>query len=266
VAAITVYFDDSGTHTTSKIAIAAAWIAPFKMWQRFIAEWDRARAKHDFKVFHASEFAANNEDSEFADRAIWNEAKKKVVLARLAQIIRTRTAQGYGLAVDKKDYNEVLSEKQREVTGKHHYSWAVRSVIGSIERWRLKSKIEEPTEYIFDRMTRGDAKNEINAIFADAESRTDTLHRFGIYKGCHSFRDKADVLPLQAADLTAWLFFQQAMYVDYGKQPNPLAIEPWDTLLGNRNHFEGSGVVRAKLAEWVSKEVAHPKSPLYGIK
>jgi hypothetical protein len=134
VAAITVYFDDSGTHPTSRMAVAFVWIAPFKMWQRFNAEWDRARKKHGFEVFHISECMANNKDSEFADKKIWNEEKKRAVLRRLIQIIIMRTTGGFGLAIDTDDYNKVLCEKQRTITGKYHYTWAVRNVIGSIRR------------------------------------------------------------------------------------------------------------------------------------
>jgi hypothetical protein len=264
VAAITVYFDDSGTHPTSRLAIGAVWIAPFKMWQRFNMDWERAKKKHGFNCFHISECMANNKDSEFADRAVWDDDKKKTVLARLVQIINMRTVQGFGLAIDKKDYEAVLSDKQREITGKYHYTWAVPNLIGSVERWRVKAKIAEPTEYIFDRMTKGDAKKEIESIFEQAELKADSLHRYGIYKGCSSFRDKCDVLPLQAADIAAWLQYQKAMYEEYGKQPHPLAIKPWDALLDK--HFEGSFILRDVLADWVRKESADPKSLLYNVR
>jgi hypothetical protein len=232
VAALTIYLDDSGTHPTSKIALAAAWVAPVKMWERFTADWRGAQNKYGFKTFHASECAWNNPKSEFADESIWNEDKKRMVFARLTQIMTMRIMCGFGMSVGVQDYLEVIPERAREKTGKYHYTWVLRAVLGMIEQWRTARGFTQPTEYIFDRMAKGEAKKEIESCFAESQNPTDNLHKYGIYKGCHSFRDKADILPLQASDTAAWLFNQRAHMELTGKSPHPLAIDPWNTHTG----------------------------------
>ena len=59
-----------------------------------------------------------------------------------------------------------------------------------LERWREHNSIQEPTEFIFDREDRKENKKEIDSVFARAELETDSLHRYGIYKGCHYYPDK----------------------------------------------------------------------------
>lgn len=205
VTALTIHLDDSGTHTTSRVATIGAWISRVPMWERFTTEWKRALEKHGIKKFHMAEFMANNQHSEFADKNIWNDEKKRTVLLRLTQITRKHTMRGLGFAVNVREYNSAIPEQMRAITGKYHYAFALRLLIGLFEQYRAMYGFTEPTEYIFDRMTKGDAKKEIETVFNEAEKLEDELHKYGIYKGCHSFRDKYDVVPLQASDMAAWL-------------------------------------------------------------
>jgi hypothetical protein len=205
VAAFTIHFDDSGTHPTSPIAVAAGWISPYEQWKKFIKAWNRARVAEGFDVFHMSEFMASNPKTEFAS---WDNEKKVRVMRRLRGIIEDHATMGFGFAVHKDDYEQLVTGDVRKKFGEFHYTWAVRVVIGMVENWRERKRIKEPTEYIFDRMSQGRA--EIDKVFADAEATGAALHRYGIFRGCHSFRDKAEVLPLQAADIFAWLLFQRA--------------------------------------------------------
>jgi len=127
--------------------------------------------------------------------------QEEKVIRRLATIIGDRAGKGFAVAVIKKDYDELMPPELRKKIGEFHYTWAVRAVIGFMEKWRLENGVVEPTEYIFDRMVKGKERNEIDRVFEEAGRVDDSFHRYGIYKGCHSFRDKSQVLPLQAADI-----------------------------------------------------------------
>ena len=251
VAAITVHFDDSGTHDQSPVAVVSALISPVPQWKKFSREWKKTAADEGFKMFHTAEFMANNHKSEFANKTNWNESKKLRVMRRLRHIICTRTVQGFGITVDKKDYDDLAPQEFRNKFGNFHYTWAVRTVIGLIENWREKHNIREPFEYIFDRMSQG--RHEIDQIFTVAEAHDDALHRYGISKGCHSFRDKAVILPLQASDIAAWLVYQRALNDVSGKQANKITVETFNYI--NDRHFKCGIFKREHLADLIAKEV-----------
>ena len=254
MAALTAYFDDSGTHKQSPVAIAAAWLSPLKDWEKFCTSWQRVLDKEKFECFHFSEFAASNPKSEFAD---WDDAKKRRVLYKLRNIIKKTVQCGFTVAVSKSDYDEAITGDIRQEAGEFHYTWAVRCVIGFIERWREQGNVREPTEYIFDRLTEG--KAEIDLIFKGAESDSNSFHRYGIYAGCHSFRDKKQVLPLQASDLAAWSMYQKAHLDATGKAAPNYAVACFNDLVKG-NFLQAGQAKRSQLAEWVRQELEWTRS------
>ncbi|MFI5102983.1 MAG: DUF3800 domain-containing protein [Terriglobales bacterium] len=250
VAALTIHFDDSGTAPDQPIAVVAGWVSPVVQWIKFIRDWKKAELEYGFATFHMAEFIANNPKSEFADKNVWSGNHKKRAMLRLRYIIQQHAVQGFGVSVIKQDYDELVQGKLRKDTGEYHYTWAIRSVIGRVEKWRSEHGIKEPIEYIFDRMAHKRSKEEINLVFEQAESLPDSLHRYGIYKGCHSFRDKTEVLPLQAADILAWLLYRREQYRNSGLKLPAIAVDTF-------NYFNSRGLMavyqtRKQLEEWVA--------------
>ncbi len=140
VAALTVYFDDSGTHTTAPVAVVAGWVSSAAQWKRFTREWKKAGAEYGFEDFHMAVFMANNPKSEFADTKKWDEKYKAKVLRRLCSIIRQHAAYGICTGVIKQDYDELVPPEVREDLGRYHYSYAVRGAIGFMEKWRRQER------------------------------------------------------------------------------------------------------------------------------
>ena len=142
-----------------------------------------------------------------------------------------------------------------------HYTWAVRTVVGLVERWR-EQRTKEPTEYIFDRMVNSGKdrakKREIELLFEYSENQSDALHRYGIYRGCHSFRDRCEVTPLQASDLLAWSVYQRGLNELTGKLPEDIAIEIYDQFVGSKRVYAGI-CTRQQLQKFVSESVANPE-------
>jgi hypothetical protein len=140
----------------------------------------------------------------------------------------------------------------RQELGQYHYTIAVRIIIGLVEQWRLSREIQEPVEYIFDRMADKKSRTEIDSVFDQAEQMTDSLHAFGIYKGCHSFRDKRDILPLQAADILAWSVYQRALHHESAKPVHTVARETFDYF---HKHGLAAGTPnRNQLVDWIERE------------
>jgi hypothetical protein len=219
----TVYIDDSGTSPDNRVAVAAAWIGACQPWLRFETEWKRAMAKEGFKCFHASICAAKNRKSEFAE---WDDEKQRRVLARLRQVTRKYATKGLAFGVCKKDYNELVAGELREILGRNHYTFAIRSLFGLIENWRAKRAIKDKMEFIFDWIEPKDKKRkEIELAMGHAEQSSNGLERYGVYEGCYSFRKLCDVVQLQAADLLAWLHFQNAQLAFFKKPPPQIAVD-----------------------------------------
>jgi hypothetical protein len=196
-----VYFDDSGTHAQSDIAIAACYISTVRGWKNYVEQWNDARVGYGFDVFHMAEFAAPASQSHkpFCD---WDKPKRDLVYDRLAEIINNNKRIGIAVAVPKKPY-DAIPERIRRYHGLEHYTFAVRMCLMRIMRWREESSISIPMQYFFDWEMSGSRKRaEISKIF-------DTLHeswedKFGMQRDGYSFQHKEEFKPLQAADILAW--------------------------------------------------------------
>jgi hypothetical protein len=253
VACVTLYLDDSGTHLQSPVAIAAAWVSPVPRWNRFMEDWERSKTRHGFECFHTAECVARNPKSEFATWKPWQVDK---ALRNLAQLSLQRSSQGFSVSVNKKDYDEVLPDFIKEKTGTFHYTWAVRNVLGLVEKWRA-GRTAEPIEYVFDWMSDDqgqiEKRLEIDAIFASAATHPKSMERYGIQKGCHSFRDRCDVTPLQASDLLAWCTSKRSRNAISGQPPKePIAVEIWNGFISSKKVWSASASRQelSVLAEW----------------
>jgi hypothetical protein len=198
----TLYCDDSGTHSESDIAVAACYISTVEQWTEFNRNWNEVNARENFGVFHMADFVAKKE--QFASLEWNDQTKRDRTLPALINIIKTRARIGFSVVIVKSAYDDVIvGGKLREKCGDNHYAFAVRICTAMVDRWRKRHHYEAPVEYVFDRLSKG--KGDINALFDKLLLGGDiALKQYGVYKGCWSFQDKAQVLPLQAADIWAW--------------------------------------------------------------
>jgi len=125
----TLYIDDSGTDPNQHVAIATALIIPAAQIIRLEREWDTLKQKHGFTEFHTSVFVARNYKSEFAN---WTEDQQERLFSRVRQISKKYGVRAVSIAVNKKDYDEVVPAELRSYFGKHHYSWAVRQLLANL--------------------------------------------------------------------------------------------------------------------------------------
>jgi hypothetical protein len=195
----------------------------------------------------------NNQKTEFADESIWNDAKKKQVIRRLVDITLSRSSRGFCLRVTKADYDAAIPAEKRDIVGRNHFCYAIRAAIGFIEDWRIKNDIRDPIEYIFDRTDHPTTKEEIERIFAEAEMTDDALRKYGIYQGCLSFRDKAQILPLQGADILAWLSQRAEAYQQGTREMQDYLIETWNRILTSGKVY-AKEQTRKALEEFIAKD------------
>jgi len=246
---ISVYFDDSGTHRESSIAVAACYVSTAELWERFRADWRRIMEEEAFSCFHMADFASRS--GEFSG---WDEEKRRRVLRKLCATINIRIRSGFVGAVNKRDYDDLVSGEFRRYCGSFHYTYAVRTCATAIGLWRRQFEGSGTLRYVFDRMGANSGKGEIMRVMDEARktSKREALGTGVIVLGGYSFEDKKDFLPLQAADILAWAGFQYARFF-WSKRPlNYVAEESLKILLSApvKRCFQ----TREELSRWVNAE------------
>lgn len=205
MAMFSLYCDDSGTDQNSQWAIAASVIAPVHQWEKFCEEWREIAGDEGFTVFHMSDFVARRPPF---DTPAWHDPQKRDrVMRKLIGTIRCRTTCAFVSALEKSAYDTTVPAdlKANRHMGNNHYTFAVRMCMGRVIRWRYKfGRTDVPLQYVFDRVSKG--KGEIDAVFnrALSESAEGSLRDMGLTPAGWSFQDKAQFVPLQAADILAW--------------------------------------------------------------
>jgi Protein of unknown function (DUF3800) len=205
----TLYCDDSGTHPKSDVAVAGCYVATVEQWTEFRRNWDEASRRESFGVFHMADFVAKQK--QFSAQEWRGQTKRDRTIRALVNIIKTRARIGFAAVVEKSAYDAVIvSSDLRKKFGENHYAFAVRICTAMVNRWRDEHHYEQKIQYTFDRMTKG--KGDIDALFGTLVSGgQDAMNRYGVYKDCWSFQDKAQVTQLQAADIWAWENYKYAV-------------------------------------------------------
>jgi hypothetical protein len=247
---VTIFFDDSGTHPESSIALAACYASTVEQWKEFERNWNEAKKKEGFETFHMTEFAAGH--GEFTG---WSDPKKRKVLIRLCSIINTRVRAGYAIAVPKRVYDAVIQDSFRAFCGQYHYTFAVRHCATRIADWRRKYHKAATMKYVFDRMGTRQGKGEIMAVMDAAIAKSE---REGATTGVppltgYSFESKTSILPLQAADILAWTTLQQMHKQLSGRKTTWIAELAWEQLAAFRGTLDVSFFTESQLRDWAEK-------------
>ncbi len=247
---VTVFFDDSGTHPESSIAVAACYASTVEQWLEFERNWNDTKRNAHFTAFHMVDFAAGH--GEFAG---WSDTKKRNVLSRLCGIINTRVKVGYAVAVQKRIYDAVIPDPFRAFCGQYHYTFAVRQCATRIGEWRRKHHKSASMKYVFDRMGSNQGKGEIMTVMDIAISNSEKEAKAtGISPLTgYSFESKTSILPLQAADILAWTILQQMHQRLSRRKINWIADLAWQELASFRGTLDASFFTEPQLRHWAEK-------------
>ncbi|MGB8064512.1 MAG: DUF3800 domain-containing protein [Candidatus Sulfotelmatobacter sp.] len=255
-----VYFDDSGTHLGSEIAVAACYIAPAQQWRRFDSAWNKVRQAESFDVFHMAEFVARSSDFKG-----WDDQKRDRVIRRLIGIINQYTTQGFAIALPKSDYDAVIPEDFKKKLGTHHYTWCVKMCFGEIEKWRQGCSLSDPMEYVFESGTKGATGELLDTFFKYSKTQPDALPRYGLVRSGYHFQKKSETVRLQAADILAWETCYQMRNVTFASQPKKPRKSYVE--LHRRNHAKVFFIRRHQIEKWVkqSRELEAAGEPAFSI-
>jgi hypothetical protein len=253
----TVYSDDSGTDPNQRVAMATALIIPDRQIMHMEQEWDKFRSKYGFTIFHTSEFVHRNSKSEFAN---WNIDKQRQVFARVRQISMKYGVRAFSVAVNKRDYDEVVPQDFRKVLGKDHYSWAMRQLIAFIDKWFV-SKIQR--KWLFQWMEPRDQKrNEVEIIMEQMQWISERSGIAGDYKN-HTFRKSDNTPGLQCVDAISWVCYRYADFLFSKKPLHEFAAVSWHDFqgdLGEEGWLVATTIVREKLEKSIKKALEEGKA------
>jgi hypothetical protein len=251
----TVYIDDSGTDPNQQVAIGTALIVPAVRIIALEREWKTLTEREGFSDFHMSECVANNKDSCFAN---WGDDKKRRVISKVRQIGKKFGSQAISLAVYKADYDAVVTDELREFTGTFHYTWAIRNLIGFLDKWAKFKNVTLPFEYIYDWMdpkAQREAKAEIVTVMDQAEHLAIQAGKPGRYTG-YSFKHRDETPGLQCNDALARTCYQFAQLAHLKLPLSPVAEECWDDYYNHpaNEWLYAATMTRAQIEDWVLRE------------
>lgn len=258
----TLYIDDSGTDPRQHVAVATALIIPAKQIVRLENEWEAFRHKENFECFHTSEFVFKNHKSEFAN---WDDQKQEQVFKRVRQICKKYGSRALSIAVNKKDYDEVVPPDFRKYLGNTHYGWAVRQLLANLSTL-CPVKSDSRREFIFQWLERHvPARIEIEDMMDQMQFISEKEGVPGDYSDPH-FRKSAGIPGLQCVDAVAWVSYQYALHVFKIYPEKPLAkfvAESWKEFeghLGTEGWLKAATLRRESLERSIKKAIPDGKA------
>ena len=231
VDAQTVYVDDSGSDTKSRVAAAAFCVSTVERWQEFLDKWRKiaSDAGFELKDFHMTEFAACRRDEpcsqcragktstvEHPWRA-WSDTKRKSVLTRMAKAIVKYVEYGVGHAFTKADYDQhVRKSPARLVTtepvGDEYFTYAVQRCGGEFARWRAMQSRRSRLKFVFDTAPKREKKEIADVFFASVNHTLRDekgIEHEGVEESFNpelgvSYESRKETHQLLTADMLAW--------------------------------------------------------------
>ena len=105
LAAIEVYFDESGTHDGSMATLVGGAMGEVSLWIMLSERWKEILDRHGVFLFHATDL--NNFRGEYDG---WDERKRRQFTSELLDVIIDAMPLGLGIGVDNRVYDSVKSD------------------------------------------------------------------------------------------------------------------------------------------------------------
>jgi hypothetical protein len=234
----TVFIDDSGTDPNQKVAMASALVVPTRQLAALNAEWSTFLLNEHISSFHASVCVSQNNKSEFAS---WDSAHVLRATDRIRQISRKYAIKAFSFAADKSSYDATLTDAEKELFGKSHFTWALQHLLNLLEQWIGDRGVR--FECVFDWMQNSPAKAEVEYV----------MHA---YTAPARFEKRSATPGLQCVDLLAWSSYHVARSHFYEYAINAIALHNYRAFA----HFPGEwltarSITPADLRDWVTSSV-----------
>lgn len=237
-----VYFDESGTHDGSPMMTMAGYLFDREQARRFSRDWEKCLKRLGLPAAHMTDCATGNAD--YANMPL----EQRILSEKLLiENIKRRSILGFSVAVDPQLYDDVMGPF---ATSMPAYSYLLMVAVAAVRQWATTTNYDGRIAYFFESGHRhaSEANQYMNMI---AEYGPEVIEFMYYY--AHAFLDKRNALPLQAADMLAWLHRNHLIKVREGRtrpradflalvRPKDLAGEiNREQLLLARAHMERGG-------------------------
>lgn len=213
---LVAYADESGTHDRTGLLQGAdtagvfGYIARPERWKELTVEWNATLTEFEIKCFHTSEFADRKNgpsDPKWPYRD-WNDEKRDRFIRRLIAIARDGTYFAVGGIMNVSAYDELIPSSEKEDM-EHPYQFCFQLFVETLLKVSNNDlapplAVGEKIDFHFDQQA------EMEARARKTFSVIKCLRDSGCRLGSISFDDKCDFIPLQAADLLAYVMRQSS--------------------------------------------------------
>jgi hypothetical protein len=216
IVVLRAYFDDSGTHTTSKAVVWAGFMATSDEWDQFEIDCAALLKKEKVACFHAVDLEHGS--GEFADVHHWTQARRDLFRADFRRLISARNIIGIGAVVRTDGWNE-LSDPGLISRFINPIYLAFEHCMQQTLHWAERATeqqtgIIEKVSFFFD-----SRQGEAARCFDIAKNLELGWSRSAWFEGL-SFAKMRNTLPLQAADALAYETYRlENDRIKSGKEP-----------------------------------------------
>jgi len=238
---LVVYADESGTHDPTgnsqgaDVAGIFAYVASQSQWEELSRQWQAILDEFGVEVFHASEFAdrKNGPNKPSWPYRDWNDARRDDFIDRLITLARDGTYFSIGGILDVRAYDSLSPLKLKEQT-KHPYHFCFQLVFDQLI-FLLENHVDPPlllgerVDSFFDQQSEWSAQATEN--YKTIKRLRDQHNRLGAL----AFVDKKDYIPLQAADLLAYVM-RQSSSRKISKDDWRIKVNGWENKLKSRKN------------------------------
>jgi hypothetical protein len=205
LAMLRAYFDDSGTHGDSKVVVVAGIIGTESELESLDALWGEIlhRPLCGLRTSIA-EFHAYDCDQSYGEFTGWKRAETDYLRRQLREAIIKSHVSGYGVAISKNEWDEVITDDIRAIFGNAEGN-AVRHCFVRSVIWAQTHAFDTDISFVFDDSHDLERKRDILTVYDAFKEQTTINNICGI-----AFLDSKQSCSLQAADLLAWEFNRYA--------------------------------------------------------
>lgn len=221
LAVLSAYFDESGIHDDAPLCVMAGFIGSLRQWQRVEAAYRRAAGADAYDPgLHASQFFVRTPEGQHGGPYKgWSNDRAEGLLESLVQAVDEAGVWPILAALDVEAFRAYSRAERQQLTG-HYQAPAGKASLAGAPTKPYYLVLQSVVVQAAKRVTRPDLS--VRFIFdlqqqfaAYGVNLYEYIKRVGLWGtpsrvlGDISFARRADALPLQAADLLAYLWYQR---------------------------------------------------------
>jgi len=198
------YFDDSGSSRTEPVYVIAGFVSSAERWADFSAAWrNKLNEEPKLRYFKMSEAVGFRGQFE---RGGWNPALRDQRVFELAELVRNHAMVRVSSSVLRKDFEALKLNFMNLPELNDPYMQVFYQLIFSINTYQLNNGSAD-CKLVFD--DQGILGKRSLIWWEGIKDRSPTEERKRLLAGPPTFGNDLDDLPLQAADMYAWLVRQK---------------------------------------------------------